>query len=492
VRHRIRKFAFPVAGAALLGAGVVTGLVLALDGGRRTPPGSPAAAHPSYRVTFSERLSSGAPGVQPDLSLYAAFDNGGGLRGLGSAPPPQTGEVVFRIDRRQLEQEGPSGVFNLLAAPTGTQVGFFTVMPSGDDRVQIPLRKAGFSRDRRTGDRVILLKQDLPAAFRGRAAVPEEDSTLRVTPDELVLKLWLQGLARAAARAGIDFSYGWVGVHFFGAYLDLRLRHRAQFVRNPTEPTTFTGSVSARRCADPRCRRLGPAAHDSAQIKLPATLTVQAPRSATFGKPAVFRGRGRAGDFVTVAYAVMPGNGPACTPTTFERPQGCSPRFRPVLLKITERRARVGVEGRWSLVLPLRSTMPQGGPYLLPPERNTSGRYVAVAYTGRRIWGPMIGGSSTVVAPAPADTAVALAKPTIGIRRVAGKSLLEISVPGADKSVKVVVRFRGSPVAAGRMSDRGTFATSMAPGRRGRLVVSASARGARGSSASVRVGSATA
>jgi serine/threonine-protein kinase len=491
-RHRAWKFAVPVAGAALLVTGVAAGLVLALDGGRGTPPDLPAAAHPGYRVTFSERLSSGEPGVQPDLSLYAAFDDGRELRGLGSAAPPQTGEVVFRIDRQQFEQEGASGAYGLMAAPTGTQVGFFTVQPSGDDRVQIPLRKAGFSRDGAGGDTVILLKQAIPAAFQGRAAVPDENSTLRVTRDDLVLTVRLQRLVQAAAGAGIAFSYNWVGVHFFGSYFDSRVRQKGQFVRNPTEATTFTGSVSARPCTDVRCRRLGPAAHDSAQFTVPRTLTLQAPRHATYGRPAVFHGTGHTGDFVTVAYEVRPGSGPPCTPVTFESLEGCAPRFRPVLRKITETRTKVGADGRWSLALPLRSTMPQGGPYQLPPVRSASGRYVAVAYTGRRIWGPLVGGSSTLLAEAPADTAVALAKPRIEIRHQAGRRVIAVSLPGADRFVAVVVRAHGSTVAEGRMSDRGTFAANIAPRLSGRLVVRASAQGATASSASARVNSATA
>src|SRR5262249_53093379 len=47
-RHRVPRFALPVAGA-LLGASLVAGLVLAVDGGRGKRAGSPAASHPRYR-----------------------------------------------------------------------------------------------------------------------------------------------------------------------------------------------------------------------------------------------------------------------------------------------------------------------------------------------------------------------------------------------------------------------------------------------------------
>jgi hypothetical protein len=240
---------------------------------------------------------------------------------------------------------------------------------------------------------------------------------------------------------------------------------------------------------------LGPAVDDSVLVRLPKRLTVSAPRHALYGQPARFRGTGTPGDFVTVAYERRPGTAPLCTTATFQRPPDCAPRFRPALRKLTERRTRIARDGTWSLVLPLRSATSIDGPAQLPQERAVSGRYVAVEYSGRRIWGPWppVGGSFSVFGEAPEETIVALAKPTIEFAR-RGKTLaIAVSIKGADRFVRVAVRFRGALVATGATNGEGRFeATMPMPRRRGVLDARASAEGTRSSTSQVVAGPATA
>jgi hypothetical protein len=161
-----------------------------------------------------------------------------------------------------------------------------------------------------------------------------------------------------------------------------------------------------------------------------------------------------------------------------------------VLRTITEQRTRVARDGTWSLVLPLRSAAAIPGPVQLPEERAVSGHYVAVAYSGARIWGPWppVGGSFSVVAGSPKETMVALAKPTLRVRRLRKVLAIAVAVKGADRFVRVVVRFRGAVVAAGAMGDHGEFAATVPiPRRRGRLEVRASTEGAITSTASIEV-----
>jgi hypothetical protein len=224
-------------------------------------------------------------------------------------------------------------------------------------------------------------------------------------------------------------------------------------------------------------------------------LTVNAPRRALYGQPTRFRGTGTPGDFVTVAYERRPGTARLCTLANFQHPPDCAPRFRPALHKLTERRTRIARDGTWSLALPLRSATSISGPAELPQERAASGHYVAVEYSGRRIWGPWppVGGSFSVLAESPEETRVALAKPTIGVTR-RGKTLaIAVSIKGADRFVRVAVRFRGAVVAAGTTIDEGRFeATIPMPRRRGVLDARASAQGTRSSTSQIVAGPATA
>jgi len=477
---RRRRLAILSLGAALGAAGIVVGLVLVLRPGDRAPRPALGAPPPRYRVSLSEQLTSGAAAATPDLALIAAFDNGRGLRGWGTAPPPQTGQVVFRVDRRQFD----SGVYSLLATPLGTRVGYFTLQPGGDSRVQIPLRKVAISTDPATGDKIIRLSQAVAKRYRDVTPVPRQSSILRVTSDALVLTVPLQGIAHRAAKAGIDFSYSWVGVHFFGSFVSLG--QRARVVYNPIAPTTFRSSVAARRCADALCTRLGPAARDVAVIRLPRALNVTAPRRAVYGKPTRFRGTGHPGDAVTVAFEPDPRSGPNCTPVNAEHVLDCRPRFRPALRKITERRAVVGPDGTWSLELPLRSSAMSLPDYPGPPGRRAGGRYVAVAYTGKRLHGPVIGGSFSVLAEAPATTVVSLGKPALSVSGRGKRLRVTVAIPGADHFVAIVLRARGATIASGQMTDRGTFAADIVPPRGAvMLVASASAPGATPSRATV-------
>src|SRR5439155_12683195 len=99
---RLRRLAALSISGVVLVAGLATGLVLALGGGAGSTSPRRAAAPIRYRGTLSEPPSPAAAGAQPDITFYAVLDDGHGvLQGLGSGPPPPTGEISFRIDRRQ-------------------------------------------------------------------------------------------------------------------------------------------------------------------------------------------------------------------------------------------------------------------------------------------------------------------------------------------------------------------------------------------------------
>jgi hypothetical protein len=317
--------------------------------------------------------------------------------------------------------------------------------------------------------------------------------TVRIGIRELVFTFNAQKLARAAAAAGISFSVNWFVLHLFGSYRRFG-GAPPQLVRNPTQRTTFRASVSAKPCLDPACTVLGPPVHDSALIVLPRRLTVSAPRRALYGRPARFDGTGTPGAFVTVAYERRPGTAPVCTMVNFEHSADCAPRFRPALRKLTEQRTRIARDGTWSLALPLRSATSIPGPAQVPQERDVSGRYVAVAYSGRRIWGPWpsVGGSFSVLAEAPEQTTVALAKPTISIAHRGTAREIRVSLRGADRFVHVLVRFHGARVAAGTTNGRGVFTTLIPPSGRGIVEVRATSQGAIPSRALVEVGPARA
>jgi serine/threonine-protein kinase len=466
--------------------GLAAGLVYALSGGGSSNVVSAVAGPGKYRVTLSEQLTTGRGGAVPGLALSAAFDNGHGLRGFGTAPAAQTAVVVFHVDR-----SGVSNVFSLLSSPSGTPIGYFSADPGGGDHVQSLLRKTGLRVDGRTGDRVIQLAQEVSPAFRQLSGQPTLPLTLRVSRTELVFTADLQRVAQRAAALGVEFSYAWIGIRLFPSYR--RLGEVVPAAANPTHSQSFRISVSARPCADQACKALGPAAHDSGTIVLPRRITVLAPRRALYGRPVRFRGLGRPGDYVTVAYERRPGSGASCTTANFERPPDCAPRFVPYLRKITERHSRVTRDGTWSLSLPLTAGVPVGGPYEKPRERSASGRYVAIAYTGRQLWGPLLGGTFSVVAQPATATVVALAKPTIKLSRRTGKLRVIVSLKGADRFVRLELLFRGAIVARGRLGDRGRFTTDLPlPRRSGILEVRSSAPGTTPSRAFVEIAPATA
>ena len=233
-RGRGRRPVVLAAAGLVLVAALTAGLVLSFGGrGRSTPPRA-AAAPVGYGVSLSEQLSTGAPGAQPDLTLLAVLDDGHGvLHGLGSGPPPQTGEISFRIDRRQLEPDtGESGVYGLLSDPTGTQIGYFSASPPGDDRVQEPLRKVGVSRDAKSGDSIVRLAQPISPAFRRLAGESTFPVTVRIGSRELIFTFNAQKLARAAVAAGISYSVSWFSLHLFGSYQRFG-GQPTQLVRNP-------------------------------------------------------------------------------------------------------------------------------------------------------------------------------------------------------------------------------------------------------------------
>jgi serine/threonine-protein kinase len=472
VPHRLSRQRLAVLLLASLGA-VVLATVLVLASTRGDAPVSAEAA--DYRVTFSEQVTTAAAGAEPDLALIAAFDDGHNMHGYGLGPSPQTAEVVFRVDRRQFEA-GQSGLYGLYGAPLGTQLGYFTISPGGGNRVQQPLRKAAIFHAA-NGDRIIRLSHDTSREYRDVTPLPRRNSTLRVTPDSLILTVHLQEVAHLSAKAGIDFSFQWVGVHFFGSFVSLK--QRVHFIRNPQLRTTFRASVSARRCLDALCTSIGPRVEDVAAISVPRELTMKAPRHAVYGQPARFSGRGHAGDSVTVAFQPEPRRGPSCTPVNVDHVPQCRPRFRPALRKITERRTRVDSDGTWSLELPVGSGVVQGPGYEVPFERFASGRYVAVAYTGTRIHGPVIGGSFSTLAAAPTTTIVSLKKPAITITPRGRRLRVAVAVAGADQFVAVTLRARGRTIATGPVTEHGMFVAEIdRPRRASSIEAVASALGA--------------
>jgi serine/threonine-protein kinase len=491
VVNRRRRRMLLLAGAALATAAVAGSAVVVTHGSGTTRSRNPAAAAVPirYGVTLSEQLSSGALGATPDLTLFAVLDDGRGrLRGLGSGPPPQTGEITFRLDRRQFEPDrGRSGVSDLLSDPAGTQVGYFTLSPGGEDLVQTPLRKTGVSRDERTGDAVVEFAQGVSPAFRRLAGGPSLPMTLRIGARDLVFTANLQKVARNAVAAGSSFSFSWASLHLFGIHR--RFGQEAVLARNPDRPLTLTASVSARPCQQPTCAKLGSARRDSVRVTLPRALTIAAPRRALYGRQVRFHGTADPGTFVTVAYQREPGSGPPCTTANYQRPPDCAPRLRAALLKITERRTRVAADGSWSLMVPLHSSTAIPGPALLPLERSVSGTYVAVEYSGRHIWGPWPGfGSFSIVAPASTETVVALAKPRIALERQGARLRVRVSVAGADRFVRLVLRLRGAVVSSGVTTDRGVFlATIPAPKVRTALEARATSEGAIGSSSALEI-----
>jgi hypothetical protein len=376
-------------------------------------------------------------------------------------------------------------VYDLLGSPAGTRIGYLSASPGGADLIQDPLRKIGVSRNPKTGEWTVRLAQSVSPAFRRLTGRPYLPVIVRIGSRELVFAFNFQKLASHAAAIGSAFSFSWVSLHLFGSYA--RLGQQAQAARNPLVRTTLHASVAARPCSDPTCETLGPSVHDSALIVLPRELTVLAPGRAFYGQPVRFYGTGEPGEFVTIAYEHRPGSAPPCTTANFQSPPDCAPRFRPALRKLTEQRTRVAVDGTWSLMLPLRSSTPVPGPLQLPEERSVSGRYVAVEYSGRHIWGPWppVGGSFSVVAEAPRETVVALDRPMIELARRGRRDVVTVSVRGADRFVRVVVSFRGAVVAAGAMNDNGVFtATFAAPLRRGAVEAQVSTEGAIPSTAS--------
>ena len=489
VRRRSSRFAL-FGAAAALAAVTLTAVSLLTGGGdeRRGTAVSAAAAAPGYRATLSEQLTSGAAGARTGLTLLAVFDDGRYPLGIGGGPAVETGEVVFRIDRRQLEPpRRGSGVYALLAAPAGTALGYVSFSSGGDDRVQSPLTKTGLTVDPRSGDKVVQLAQAISPAYRRLSGGPTLPLSVRVTATALVFTLNIQRLGQLAAAAGSYFSLQWLALHFFDSYVTFG--DRQQFARNPIASTRFRAQLAARPCADTTCKTLGPPTTDAVTITLPNPVTVHAPRRAIYGQPTRFTGTGHPGAFVTVAYEQRPGSGPLCTPSNFDHLPDCGPRLRPAVRKITERSTRVAADGRWSFSLPLVSTalaLSAAPVYQEPPRRSTSGYYAAVEYTGSHIWGPAIGGSFTVIAQARAATSVVLAKPSVRLRPDGRKLAILIAVRGGDRAVHYVLRRRGRTIAAGQLSGRGTAAVlTRAPTENGQFEMTVSATGTQPASATV-------
>jgi tRNA A-37 threonylcarbamoyl transferase component Bud32 len=455
LRPRRRRIVLAVAGIAVAAA-AATALALAVGGGGHAV----AATHhrvslPGYRVTATERITSGAPGAYPIVGLYAAVDDGKGPVTANQSARP-TGEIVFRFDVDQFEATGG----DIAGAAPGATLGYVVSwVTSGGTFVQLPVRKSGLT----DGD-VVHATVELPADYRPLG--PTIPLNLRLGPGELVATLPLQDVVRKTRAIG--------GSTKSSKYTGLFLVDSA---RNPFEATRFTASVSARPCSNVDCSTLGPPASDAIYVALPQELSVHAPARAFYGQPATFSGTGIPGKTVNIVYTGKPGSAPACTPSTV-RPHRCGPRLGPAWIGDDNFRTTVRSDGSWSLALPLTPASGDGfGP---------AGRYSAVEWSDESlVGGALFGGDSSVIQEAAQNTVVALAKPSLTLERRGNQLAVGISVKGGDSLVSYRLRWRGRDLAAGRLTRAGT-ATELVPlpAGEGPIEVIVSAPGTRAASMS--------
>jgi tRNA A-37 threonylcarbamoyl transferase component Bud32 len=454
-------------------AGVTAAVVLALSAAGGGEPAGPNAsvALPGYRVTASERLTSGVRGSHPTVGLIALIDDGSGP-GPRTLSRITTGALVFRFDSRQISFDF------MLRSRRGARLGYYTSnATAGGQFVQQPVVKTGLSSDPNGGQIVNALIVVPPqfAAAVGRG-VP---LAIREVGKQVVAAFSLQKIVRRFRMSGAAFSYSYSGLYFLGGLHRLFGDAAEPIVTNPTEPTILHASVSARPCLDPACTTLGRQAADAISIKLPREVNVRAPSQAFRGQPALFQGTGVPGQWITILRAVEPGSAPVCTPANFAK-RSCAPPIGDVFEGDSSVTTRVRADGTWSLAVPLPTTS------RLDPRFGASGRYAAAESPDILRGGLLEGGSSTVLAEAPTDTVVVLAKPALTIKRESRLLAVGIAVEGGDDSARYRLRWRGHAVASGRLHTGGR-ATALVPvpSVEGRFAATVSAPGAASSSASL-------
>ncbi len=464
--------------AVAIGALATTIAVLPLMfGGSATdsPAGADSAGEPPYRATLSLRLDDAEPGAHPLVGLLAIFDDGSAAPGLAGRPPP-TGELVLTLQPdRSIPRPPGYDLDTFLGLPNGTIVGYFTSQPGGGTGVQNPLRKVGVTSDAATGERTIELTTELPAAYH-KLVGPTLPMRLRLGASRFTLSIDLRRVS-GALEGGLSFRY--IGVYFLGTFRDRGTP--AYFATIPQRPARWHATAEARPCLDPDCHRLGRPARDAVWLDVSRAATVTAPRRALYGRRAVFVGTGPPGYLVGLAQRNSPGSAPVCTPATV-RVRPCSPRFGDHWNKHSDARARIGRDGRWRLVVPLRSVFASGYENLHP----ATGEYVAALHRGQPLHETFNGGDATFFVRAGQTTRVALDVPQLRLRRLGHRVELRMRLIGADNYVDYEVRFRGRRLAAGRFSIVGTAATTFAaPRRPGRIEVRASVWGAGPSHAAI-------
>jgi tRNA A-37 threonylcarbamoyl transferase component Bud32 len=461
-RRRRRRLALVAGAAAAVGAATAGTLALAGGGHGTAAPIHQRVALPGYRVTATHRVTNGAPGVRPIVGLIAATDNGEGSVSTKLSLRP-TGELVFRFDSGLLESGVGDSAVNVAA---GTRIGYYVNWTTaGGSFVQFPVVVTGTSTDPKTASHVLhavirWTKDYWPITGR------QSPVTIRQTGSEFALTFNLQKIVRRSrAVQGGELNYLYSG--FF----------LTTFV-NPLESSTFHGSVAARPCLDPGCARMGTAASDRIAFELPKDLTVRAPARAVYGKPATFTGTGVSGEIVTMARSETPGRGPPCTPAT---PRWCAPRFGPGWIGNSDYSTTVASDGIWSLAVPMH-------PKFVEDWLGLTGRWTAVEASDRSLGreSPLFTGASVVLAEAPADTVVSLAKPSLALERRGDRLAVRIAVDGGDSSVHYTLRIGGKHLDQGHLlADGAVVAEIAAPKVSGPLEATVSRRGVESASASV-------
>jgi Protein kinase domain len=474
-RGRRRRLAVGAAAGLATAALLSAALVLLLT---HKDASTAAPSRPPYRATLAMRFSEGAPASRPLVGMLAIFDDGSKQVGLAGLPPP-TARVVLRLDRRLTEPEPGflGGSTDVFGARRGALVGYFTSQPGGGSAVQQPIRKLGVSVEGSSGRRVAELGIDVPPEYApvlGRVL----PLTARLESRWLVITIDLRRLLAAFRSQASDVAFGYVGIYLFG-------RPAAHVASAAGRPTRYLASVTATPCLDLACERLGKPVTGERLFTLPGRATVRAPARAVYGRKATFRGTGRPGDLVSIAFRRAPGSAPPCTPSTVELPQMCAPRLADAWDTASESRTRIRSNGSWSLAVPLRSVFEPALPQGVHPA---SGRYAAAAHSDPRLFGIYDGGGQSVFVEASRPTRVVLDRPRVTLARTGRRLSVAIRIPGADSHVAYVARFAGQEVARGRLSVFGTATTSVeAPRRRGVLEVRASVWGAEPSRVSIAI-----
>lgn len=463
--RRVRRGRLGVVLSAGAIAGVTAAVVLALSAAGGGAPAGPNArvALPGYRVTASERLTSGAPGAHPTVGLVALIDDG-----RGPAPTNlsriTTGELTFRFDSRQV-----SFGF-MLHAPRGTRLGYYASNATpGGQFAQDAVVKTGVAQDA-SGSQIVNALIVVPRQF-APVLGPGVPLSIRQVGGQVLATFNLQQVVRKFRAIGATFSFSFSGLYLLGG-LHGTFRGAAEpIVTNPSEPARLRAGVAARPCADPGCTRLGPTASDAISVALPREVSVQAPRRVLRGRPAVFRGTGIPGESVTIVRAVTPGSAPDCTSANFAR-RACAPPIDTAFEGDARVTTVVRADGTWSLALSLPTAS------TLDPRFGESGRYAAAESPDLIGGSLLVGGSSTVLAEATHDTVVALAKPALTVASRPGRVAVAISVAGGG-AARYTLRWRGRPVASGWLDPEGAATVVLpAPALAGRFEATVSAPGA--------------